>query len=69
MWKYISAKNSKIISQGATVVLIHNLENEAYLSGEGSIASSFLESWDGQEGEWNQCMTIQEEHCAYVVKN
>ena len=35
------------------MVLIHNLENEVYLSGEESIASKFLESKDELEGESN----------------
>ena len=38
------------------MVLIHNLENEVYLSGEGSIASKFLGSKDDKEGEWNHAV-------------
>ena len=37
------------------MVLIHNLENEVFLSGKGSIASKFLKSMDDKGGESKQC--------------
>ena len=34
--------NTHFYIQGGSVVLIHNLKHEIYLSGQGSIASDFL---------------------------